>query len=491
MLHPLHWAERTPDKPAWVFEGEATTYAALAERALKGARLLRSLGLRTGDGIAVLAENHPDSLSLFWAAQLAGLYYTAISVQFQHTEVNHILHDCDATLLVSARSQQPKVADAPQRHHVHIEDWRSLIDAEPATLIADATEGAEMLYSSGTTGKPKGVRASVPGAALGSVSELFRRRLVLHQVDASAIYLSTAPLYHSAPLRYNAMMMRSGATSVIMPRFDAARSLALIEKHQVSHSQWVPTMFVRLLKLPEQVRGSHDLSSHRIAVHAAAPCPIAIKEAMLDWWGPILYEYYSGTEGNGQTAIAPDEWLTHRGSVGRPILGELHITDSDGQELPVGATGHVYFSSGPRFEYYKDPEKTARAYNARGWSTLGDIGHVDADGYLYLTDRASHMIITGGVNVYPREVEDLLLSHPAVQDAAVFGVPDEEFGEAVKAAIECVPGSRVQAEDLIRFCRERIAHLKCPKSIDFHDALPRHQTGKLYKEPLKAPYWSS
>lgn len=491
MLHPLHWAERTPDKPAWIFEGRVTSYAELAEQALKGARWFRSLGLRTGDGVAVLSENHPDSLSLFWAAQLAGLYYTAISVQFQRAEVSHILNDCDATLLISSRAQQHKVEGAPQSHHLHIEDWRTAIDAESATLIADAAEGAEMLYSSGTTGKPKGVRASTPGAALGTVSELFRRRLRLHEVDAGAVYLSTAPLYHSAPLRYNAMMHRSGATSVIMPRFEAAASLALIEKYRITHSQWVPTMFVRLLRLPAQVREQHDLSSHRIAVHAAAPCPIAIKEAMLDWWGPILYEYYSGTEGNGQTAISPAEWLTHKGSVGRPILGKLHITDAAGNELPAGSTGQVYFSSGPRFEYYKDPEKTARAFNPQGWSTLGDIGHVDDEGYLYLTDRASHMIITGGVNVYPREVEDVLLAHPAVQDAAVFGVPDEEFGEAVKAAIELVPGRRVSADELIGFCRERIAHLKCPKSVDFHDSLPRHQTGKLYKESLKAPYWPS
>lgn len=450
---------------------------------------MRKLGLHTGDGIVVLAENHPDSLSLFWAAQLAGLYYTAISIQFQQAEVSHILNDCDAGLLISSASQAEKIQDSPQSHHLHIEDWLDIIAAEPATLIDDAAEGAEMLYSSGTTGKPKGVRASPPGAALGSVSELFRRRLDLHQIDHTATYLSTAPLYHSAPLRYNAMMQRSGATSVIMPRFDAAQSLALIEAHAVTHSQWVPTMFVRLLRLPEDVRTARDLSSHRIAVHAAAPCPIAVKEAMLDWWGPILHEYYSGTEGNGQTAISPEEWLNHKGSVGRSILGRVRITDATGGEVATGMTGTVFFSDGPRFEYYKDPEKTARAYNARGWSTLGDIGHVDADGYLYLTDRASHMIITGGVNVYPREVEDVLLSHPAIQDAAVFAVPDEEFGEAVKAAIEPVPGITVTAEEIIGFCRARIAHLKCPRSIDFHDALPRHQTGKLYKEALKAPYW--
>ena len=274
-----------------------------------------------------------------------------------------------------------------------------------------------------------------------------------------------------------------------MPRFDAESSLALIEQFSITHSQWVPTMFVRLLRLPLEVRSRFDLSSHRLAIHAAAPCPIGIKQAMLDWWGPILYEYYSGTEGNGQTAISPVEWLSHKGSVGRAILGQVRITDEHDQLLPDGETGQVYFEGGPRFEYYKDPTKTARAYNNHGWSTLGDIGHLDEDGYLYLTDRASHMIITGGVNVYPREVEDVLLEHPAVQDAAVFGVPEEDFGEAVKAAIERVPGVAVDEVQLIDYCRQRLAHLKCPKSVDFHDELPRHQTGKLYKELLKSPYW--
>jgi acyl-CoA synthetase (AMP-forming)/AMP-acid ligase II len=249
-------------------------------------------------------------------------------------------------------------------------------------------------------------------------------------------------------------------------------------------------MFVRLLRLPEEVRLRFRSSSHRLAIHAAAPCPVPIKEEMMDWWGPILYEYYSGTEGNGQTAISPEEWLSHKGSVGRAILGKIHITDSTGHELPAGSTGNVFFSGGPQFEYFKDPLKTAGAYNDRGWSTLGDIGHLDEQGYLYLTDRASHMIITGGVNVYPREVEDVLLTHPAVQDAAVFGIPDAEFGESVKAAVELVEGVDLDAAQLISFCREKISHLKCPRSIDFHPQLPRHDTGKLYKEVLKAPYWS-
>ena len=428
-------------------------------------------------------------MALFWAAQISGLYYTPVSVQFHPDEVRHILTDCDAKLLVTSDAQSAKGEGAPQPLRLSLDDWLEAIDGEPTDLISDACEGAEMLYSSGTTGHPKGVRASSPGAALGTVSELFSRRLDLHRVTASAVYLSTAPLYHSAPLRYNNMMHRCGASSVIMPRFDAEQSLALIEAHGVTHSQWVPTMFVRLLNLPDSARNAYDLSTHMLAVHAAAPCSIAIKEQMLDWWGPIIHEYYSGTEGNGQTAITPQQWLQHKGSVGRPILGELHITNDEGTELPTGSTGHVYFSDGARFEYYKDPQKTAECYNEMGWSTLGDVGHVDADGYLYLTDRASHMIISGGVNIYPQEVEDVLVTHPAVQDAAVFGIPNAEYGEEVKAAVELAPGEAANAAELIEFCRARIAHLKCPRSVDFHDELPRHQTGKLYKAVLKQRYW--
>ncbi|MCZ6855381.1 MAG: AMP-binding protein [Gammaproteobacteria bacterium] len=487
--HPLYHAELSPDKPAWFFDEQVTTYEALGVSLLQGAQMLRKLGLKTGDGIAVLAENHPDSLALYWAAQTAGLYYTPISVQFQAAEVQHILNDCDAKLLVTSETQALKTAAAPQAQRLSIENWLQDISSESQTLIDDACEGAEMLYSSGTTGHPKGVRAAHPGGTLGSVPELFARRLNLHEIDHTAVYLSTAPLYHSAPLRYNAMMHRSGTTSVIMDRFEAQKSLALIEQYRVTHSQWVPTMFVRLLRLPEEDRRACDLSSHRFAIHAAAPCPIEIKHQMLDWWGPILFEYYSGTEGNGQTAISPLEWLEHEGSVGKPILGKLHITNDAGEELKHGETGSVYFSDGPEFEYYKDPEKTAAAYNHQGWSTLGDIGYVDEEGYLYLTDRASHMIISGGVNIYPREIEDVLVTHPSVQDVAVFGIPHKEFGEEVKAAVQLVEGEAVAAETLIEFCRARLAHLKCPRSIDFHVELPRHQTGKLYKEVLKTPYW--
>ena len=490
-LHPLHWAEREPDRAAWIFQDQVTTYGELATAALKGAQALRHMGLNTGDGVAMVAENHPDFLAFFWAAQIAGLYFTPISVQYQAGEIGYILGNCDAKLLVTSSSQRGKTDGAPQSEHIDLEDWRTLIADEPEALPRDAGEGAEMLYSSGTTGQPKGIRHATPGAEPGTVSELFKRRLQLHEIDQHTRYLSTAPLYHSAPLRYNNMVHRRGGTSVIMPKFDAQQSLELIAKHGITHSQWVPTMFVRLLRLPIEQRTAHDLSSHRYAIHAAAPCPIAIKEQMIEWWGPILYEYYSGSEGNGQTAITTAEWQSHKGSVGKAIFGKVHITDTDGREQPPNTTGQVFFSGGPRFEYYGEPEKTRQAYNRHGWSTLGDIGHLDSEGYLYLTDRLSHMIISGGVNIYPREVEDVLVTHPQVQDAAVFGIPDGEFGEAVHAAVELVPGAEVSATELIDYCRSQIAHLKCPRNIDFHTELPRHQTGKLYKEPLKRPYWEN
>ncbi|MDA1075339.1 MAG: AMP-binding protein [Proteobacteria bacterium] len=488
-LHPLVWADRQPDKPAWIYQDQSVTYQQLADYAIQGANLFRRLGFKPGDGIAVVAENHLDTMLVFWASQLAGLFYTPISVQFQAGEIAYILADCDARLLISSHAQQAQVVNAPQPIQIDLQTWRDAISGESRTLAHAPLEGAEMLYSSGTTGHPKGVRAVQPGAPAGTVSDLFKKRLALHSMTDDTVYLSPAPLYHSAPLRYNNMTSRVGGTSVIMERFDAQRSLELIEQYKVTHSQWVPTMFVRLLKLPQQTRQAYDLASHRVAIHAAAPCPQEIKRQMLAWWGPIVHEYYSGTEGNGQTAIGPDEWLKHPGSVGKPILGTLHITGEDGNDLPAGQEGHVYFSGGPRFEYYKDQAKTAGAYNQHGWSTLGDIGRVDEEGYLYLTDRASHMIITGGVNVYPREIEDVLVIHPQVADAAVFGIPDAEFGEQVKAAVSLVKDADVSEADLIEWCRQRLAHLKCPRSVDFHESLPRHQTGKLYKQKLKAPYW--
>jgi long-chain acyl-CoA synthetase len=380
-----------------------------------------------------------------------------------------------------------------------VEGFQSLEDLladQPAEELPDATEGRAMLYSSGTTGRPKGVKAALPGDPLGTADPLTTLATLVFGADESSVYLSPAPLYHAAPLGFCTAFLRIGATVVVMEHFDAALALELIERYGVTHSQWVPTMFNRMLKLPEDVRNRHDLSSMKVAVHAAAPCPIPVKEAMIDWWGPVIHEYYAGTEGNGFCYCNSEEWLTHKGTVGRPLTAPVLILDEEGNELPVGEEGTVYFgatAAGRIFEYHNDPEKTAGSYREDGASTLGDIGKLDEDGFLYLTDRKANMIITGGVNVYPQETENVLVVHPDVADAAVIGVPDEDFGEAVKAVVQLVDPSKAgpgMEQELIDHCRAHLADLKCPRSVDFREELPRHPTGKLYKRLLKDEYWA-
>jgi long-chain acyl-CoA synthetase len=315
----------------------------------------------------------------------------------------------------------------------------------------------------------------------------------LYGVTADSVYLSPAPLYHSAPLRFTMAAQRLGATVIVMEHFDPMEYLRLIEKHQVTYSQVVPTMFVRMLKLPKEEREQSDLSSLKLVIHAAAPCPVPVKEQMIEWWGPVLFEYYAGTEGNGMTAIDSATWLTKPGTVGKAILGTVHIMDEDGTEQPTGESGTIYFEGGSEFEYHNDPEKTKGSRNDKGWSTLGDIGFLDADGYLYLTDRKAFMIISGGVNIYPQEAENVLTMHPKVMDVAVFGVPNDDFGEEVKAVVQ--PADMADAgpdleRELMAFCREHLADVKCPRSVDFEAELPRHPTGKLYKRLLKDRYWT-
>ncbi len=505
-MHPGIHSRQHPAKPAYIMADtrEVITYQQLEEASNQAAHLFRQHQLNPGAGIALLLPNHKAYLQAAWGAQRSGLYFTPISILFQEEEIAYILDNSDAGLLVS----HSRFADLLSRNRpdipVYLVDkdnendaapflsWTKGLEQHPVTPVADECEGAEMIYSSGTTGQPKGVMFPLDGRALGEVSELFQARAAMHQVGPDTVYLSTAPMYHSAPLRYNMMVTRLGGTAIVMPRFDPEQALQLIEQHQITHSQWVPTMFVRLLKLSEATRKQYNTSSLRYAIHAAAPCPVEVKQQMINWWGPVLYEYYSGTEANGQTAITTEEWLTHKGSVGRAIYGELHILDEDEQELPAGEVGTVYFAGGADFSYHKDPDKTAAAKTDRGWSTLGDMGYVDEEGYLYLKDRRSFMIISGGVNIYPQEVENLLVSHPLVMDAAVFGIPNAEFGEEVKAAVELVDyqyAGDALANELIGFCRAKLSHVKCPKSIDFEQQLPRHPTGKLYKRQLRDKYW--
>jgi acyl-CoA synthetase (AMP-forming)/AMP-acid ligase II len=506
-MYPAIHARETPDKPAYVMAGtgETVTYRQLDERSNRCAQLLWDAGLRPGDGIALFLENHPRFFEIVWAAQRSGLYYTAISSRLTAPEVEYIVNDCGARALFTSHALRDVAAPLVDRIPAvkrrlmlsgaapGFEAYEDAVLRHPARPLDAELEGSDLLYSSGTTGRPKGVKPPLTGKAAGSIPALVHLVTRLYGANRDTVYLSPAPLYHAAPLRFNLSVQRLGGTCIVMEHFDAVEALRLVERHRVTFSQWVPTMFVRMLKLPEAERTRFDLSSHRAAVHAAAPCPIPVKEQMIAWWGPILYEYYGGTEGNGLTALDSHEWLAHRGSVGKAVLGEVHILDDAGNELPPGEPGAVYFANGPRFEYHNDPEKTRGAQNARGWSTLGDIGYLDADGYLHLTDRKAHMIISGGVNIYPQEAENVLVTHPKVADVAVFGVPNADFGEEVKAVVQPVDMADAGPElerELIAFCRERLADIKCPRSVDFDAELPRHPTGKLYKRLLKDRYWS-
>jgi long-chain acyl-CoA synthetase len=506
-MYPGLRAQETPDKPAIVMAsgGEIVTHRELDEGSNRCAQLLYDTGLRRGDGIAIFLENHPRFFEIVWAAQRSGLYYTAISSRLTAPEVEYIVDDCGAKALFTSRAKQdvagelasklPAVrrklmlgGDAPP-----FERYERAVAVYPASPLAEEWEGGDLLYSSGTTGRPKGVKPPLPGKAAGTPPALIQLVTALYGMDRDTVYLSPAPLYHAAPLRFNLCVQRLGGTSVVMEHFDATESLRLLERHRATHSQWVPTMFVRMLKLPEAERARFDLSRHRCAVHAAAPCPVPVKEEMIRWWGPILFEYYGGTEGNGLTALSSTEWLAHKGSVGKPVLGEVKIVDeATGETVPARQQGVVYFANGPRFEYHNDPEKTASARNDKGWSTLGDIGYVDEDGFLYLTDRKANMIITGGVNVYPQEAENVLITHPKVADVAVFGVPNADFGEEVKAVVQPIAmadAGPALADELLAYCRAQLADYKCPRSVDFEAELPRHPTGKLYKRLLKDRYW--
>ena len=491
-FHPRYHALRQPDVPAVVMgdSGEVVSYAQLDGRSNRLAHLFRARGLTAGDHIAILMENNARYLEVAWAAQRSGLYYTAINSHLRQGEIDYIVADCGARLLVTSATLDAQ-ADVPIRLVVG-GDYEGAIAEFPDTPIADEMEGREMLYSSGTTGRPKGVRKQLGGTPMGDAAAppvAIAQNLLVRDIKPGSVYLSPAPLYHSAPLVYSMSMHRLGATVVVMEHFDAARCLALIEQHRVTHAQFVPTMFVRMLQLSAEARARHDLSSLRFAVHAAAPCPVHVKRRMLEWWGPIIDEYYAGTEDIGSSYITAAEWLAHPGSVGRP-LQEAHVVGPEGEELGPGETGTVYFAGGRPFEYHNDPSKTASMTNSKGWRTLGDMGHVDEDGYLYLTDRAAHMIISGGVNIYPQEAENVLLGHPAVVDAAVIGVPDPEMGEAVKAVVQAKQGATISEAALVDWCRQELATYKCPRTVDFVDELPRDPNGKLYKRLLRERYWA-
>jgi long-chain acyl-CoA synthetase len=505
MSFPDAHAQAHPDKAAYVMArtGEVVSYRELVERSRRCARLMRDLGARHGTSVAILMENHHRYLEIAWAAQRSGLRYTGISNRLTADEVAYILRDSASRILFAsaatadvARAAAAAAPEVAARVAVDpgvsgFDPYDDLIAAVPAAPLDDEREGADFLYSSGTTGRPKAISIGLPLDPIGTppaIVGLFRR---LYGFGEDTVYLSPAPLYHAAPLRFSMTVHRLGGTTVIIDRFEASSCLELIERHRVTHVQMVPTMFVRLLRLPEEQRRRFDLSSLRAVIHAAAPCPPEVKAQMIDWLGPIVHEYYSATEIYLLTAIDSEDWLAHRGSVGRPLIGTAHIRDDDGRELPPGTPGVVWSEGGGAFEYHNDSEKTAASRNEHGWTTVGDIGYLDEEGYLYLTDRKADMIISGGVNIYPQEAENVLVTHPAVADAAVFGIPHDDLGEVVKAVVELLPTDRPPGEveaELLAYCHERLAKYKCPRSIDFAEALPRHPTGKLYKRLLRDRY---
>ena len=506
-MHPTHHADITPDKPALIMaeSGETLTYSQLEALSNQGAQLFRRLGLKTGDCIAIFMENNLLYLPICWAAQRAGLYFTCISSRLTAGEVEYIVKDCGAKVLIASHGLAKVAQDVVPliggvaRYSVGgaIENYDSYELATsklPSTVIADQIAGADMLYSSGTTGRPKGVRIPLQGIAIDAPNPLLMLVQALFGLNQDSIYLSPAPLYHAAPLRYSMTVQRLGGTVVVMEHFDAERALGHIEKYGVTASQFVPTMFVRMLKLPDDVREKYDVSTLKSAIHAAAPCPVDVKRRMIEWWGPVIHEYYAGTEGNGFCYVGSTEWLAHPGTVGKSLLGAIHICDDEGNELPTGEEGTIYFASQNEFQYHNDPKKTAESRHPAhpDWSTLGDVGKLDPEGFLYLTDRKAFMIISGGVNIYPQEAENLLISHPKVTDVAVIGVPNEEFGEEVKAVVQpadWADAGPALAADLVAYCRERLSPIKCPRSVDFEKELPRHPTGKLYKRLIRDRYW--
>jgi long-chain acyl-CoA synthetase len=509
-MHPRTFARSQPHRPAVIRAetGEVLTYGRLEAEANRAAGLLRALGLARGDVVAAFLDNTPWYFVLAWATQRAGLYLTTISSRLTAGEAAYIVADSGAKALLASASLaevaaevvgDPATASLIGRFAVDgairgFQAWETALAGQSDQPIADESPGTYMFYSSGTTGKPKGVPYPLPEGPVEAVDHGTEMRRTVYGFNEDMVYLHPSPLYHAAPLGFGCMVQRCGGAILLTQKFDPEEALALVERYRVTHSQWVPTMFVRMLKLPAEARERYDLSSLRVAIHAAAPCPKSVKQQMIDWWGPILHEFYSGTEGHGVTMIDSREWLAKPGSVGQARLGVIHIVRDDGVEAPPGEEGLVYFEGGHDFRYHNDPDKTAGARLAgTGWATIGDVGYVDEDGYLFLTDRKAFMIITGGVNVYPQEVEDALIDHPSVADVAVFGVPDEAFGEAVKAVVQPAEGvvaGPALAAALDAWCRARLSPVKCPRTFDFMATLPREPTGKLLKRLLREPYWA-
>ena len=494
-------------RPALILHpsGKRVSFAEMEASANRLAHHFRGAGLTEGDSVAVVMENNEHIHAVMWAARRVGLYYALINTHLTAAEAAYIVADSGAKLVIGSRATRPVCEEL--REHLgdglptlrliaddDLEGWQrypECVATCPATPVADEREGELLQYSSGTTGRPKGIVRELTRATPAEAPLLLAPLFDKVGITTDSVYLSPAPLYHTAPAYWSMTAQSLGATTVVLEKFDPRDALESIQSYGVTHGQFVPAMFVRMLKLPEAVRNSYDLSSLRRVVHAAAPCPVEVKRAMIDWWGPIIDEFYASSEGAGSTFITAHEWLAHPGSVGKALTGVLHILDDNLRELPPGQAGDIYCEGGLAFSYLGDDAKTAATRDPRGWATVGDMGYLGDDGYLYLTDRRHHMIISGGVNIYPQEAEDLLISHPRVLDAAVFGVPDPEMGQSVKAVVQtCDPADATAelAAELMRWLRARLAHYKCPRSISFEAQLPRTDTGKLYKRTLIDKY---
>ena len=499
-------AEANPDKPAIILHptGTVVTFGQLEARANQLAHYFRQQGLREGDAVAILMENNAHIHAVMWAARRSGLYYVPINTHLTAAEAAYIIDNSAAKAVVGSaaltdvlRGLGPElptglpatllIADG------ELDGWQrypEVVTELPTTPIDDERDGDLLQYSSGTTGRPKGIKRELPHVPPSETPGMMAP-LVGFWMHPDAVYLSPAPLYHTAPSVWSMQTQAGGITTVVLERFDPEGCLEAIQKYRVTHGQFVPVMFTRLLKLPEAVRNSYDISSLERVMHAAAPCPIEIKKQMIDWWGPIVDEYYASSEAIGATLITAEEWLAHPGSVGKVMAGVVHILDEDGNEVPPGTAGEIFFEGGNDFEYLNDAEKTKSSRDAHGWKTVGDIGYVDDEGYLYLTDRRHHMIISGGVNIYPQEAENMLVVHPKVMDAAVFGIPDDEMGQSVKGVVQTVDPADATpefADELLTWLRERLTHYKCPRSLSFEAELPRTDTGKLFKQELINKY---
>jgi long-chain acyl-CoA synthetase len=497
-LLAVYWAERQPDRVAVYSDAGNRTFAEIDANANRLVRALRAQGVQAGDGVALLCSNRPEFVETVVAVRRAGLRLTTINWHLTGEEAGYIVDDCDATAFVADARFAEAAGGAAElapglRARIAVggdirgfDGWDESLAAQPAGLIDAPAAGRTMLYTSGTTGRPKGVfRPPDPRADL-DVG-------LLTQYDPDAhVHLLTGPLYHAAPLAFSwSAPAALGVPIVMMDGWSAEQSLALIERHGITHTHMVPTMFHRLLSLPDDVKAEYELSTLIFILHGAAPCPVDVKQRLMDWLGPIVWEYYAATEGSG-TLVSPHQWLRRPGTVGKVTPPDhVRIRDADGNDAARGDIGTVYLKApgpaGTRFEYYKAPEKTAGAYEG-DYFTLGDVGYVDDDGFLFLTDRSAHLVISGGVNIYPAEVEAVLIGHPAVGDVGVVGVPDEDWGEIVVAVVEPQAGvdpSDALGAELVEWCRDRIAHYKCPRRVEFTEALPRHDNGKLYKHQLR------